>query len=51
MEMDKNSQLNELYTNHWTNLSSQLNLAENKNKFAMPFFLKLSEEINNPKAY
>lgn len=50
-DMDKNSQLNQLYITHWINLSSQLNLDENKDTFAMPFFIKLPEEINDPKAY
>lgn len=50
-DMDKNSQLNQLYITHWINLSSQLNLDENKDTFAMPFFIKLPEKINDPKAY
>lgn len=49
--MDKNLQLSELYNAHWINLSSELSLDKNKNTFAMPFFIKLPEEINNPKVY
>ena len=47
----ENILLDRLYKEYWADLSIQLNLEENHDKYAMPFMIKVPEMINDPQYY